>query len=128
MVIASMKNRYKSWLNGLPIDYVPTRWTRVKEFVRCINTTNKKTVLKGWQKTLNEGLDVDEELFGNADNQEELLLHAEMEALMIENGGDDGTDDSQDVEHEDDIELVPIHPQIEQPKKNKQSRITDFFH
>ena len=119
MVIAAMKNRYKSWLNSLPLDEVPSRWTRVKEFVRCINTTNKDTILKGWQKTLTEGLDFDDELFGSEDNQEELLLQSEMEALIIENDRYDGTDDE--------VEIIPNQPEIKQHKKTKQSQITDFF-
>ena len=90
----------------------------MKEFVRCVNTTNKETILKGGQKTLTKGVYFDDKLFGNEDNQEELSLQSEMEALMIENGGRDGTEDSEDAEHENVVELILDPPQIEQPKKS----------
>ena len=48
---------------------------RIKEFVRCINTTEPQTIQKGWEKTrLTEGFDFDKEL-ENEDAEEEFLLH-----------------------------------------------------
>ena len=106
-------------INGVPRDGL--------EFVRCVTyTINKETILKGWQKTLTEGVDFDDELFGNEDNQEELLLQSEMEALMIENGGEDGTEDSEDAEHETNVELILNPPQIEQPKKSSKVELLIF--
>ena len=42
--------------------------------------------------------------------------------LMIENGKDDGTGDS-----EDEVEMIQNQPAVEQPTKNQQSQITNFF-
>ena len=87
----------------------------MKEFVRCINTTNKETILKGWENTPAEGFDYDEEVFAIENNEEEPLW-SEIETLMIENGEDDGTEDS-----EDEVEMIQNQPAVEQPTKNKQS-------
>ena len=83
----------------------------MKEFVRCINTTNKETILKGWENTLAEGFDYDEGVFAIENNEEEPLW-SEIETLMIENGKDDGTEDS-----EDEVEMIQNQPAVEQPTK-----------
>ena len=81
----------------------------------------KKTILRGWENTLAEGFDYDEEVFAIENNEEEALW-SEIETLMIENGKDDGTEDS-----EDEVEMIQNQPAVEQPTKNKQSQITNFF-
>ena len=49
--------------------------------------------MRGWENTLAEGFDCDEEVFAIENNEEEPLW-SEIETLMIENGKDDGTEDS----------------------------------
>ena len=83
-IIATVKNRYKAWLNKLPIDEFPCRWIKIKKFVEYINTTGKETILKGWEKTkLSDGFDLDE-LMENQDFEEEFLLSEKMAELMLE--------------------------------------------
>ena len=80
-----MKNRFKTWLNNLPVDENPPRWTRIKEFVRVVKTTSKETVLKGWKKTrLAEGFDYHDEVLQNPETEVEFLLQAGMEDLMLD--------------------------------------------
>ena len=50
VVIATVKNRYRSWLNGQPADESLDRWHRIEEFVRIFYTTEKATIMKGWEK------------------------------------------------------------------------------
>ena len=45
-------------------------------------------------------------------------IWSEIETLMIENGKDDGTEDS-----EDEVEMIQNQPAVEQPTKNKQLRV-----
>ena len=83
-IIANVKNRYRKWLNDLPLDDDPGRWERIQQFVKCVNSTNKETLLKGWQKNeLSEGLNVMEQMLENPDHEEELYLQSAMEELML---------------------------------------------
>ena len=60
----------------MPIDEDPNRWVRIKEFVRCINTTEPQTIKKGWEKTrLTESFDFDREL-ENEDAEEEVVCYS----------------------------------------------------
>ena len=104
-------------MNDLPLEEDPNRWLRIKEFVRCINTTESKTVLRGWEKTkLTESFDFDKEL-EDKDAEEEFLLQRRMEELNL--------DTESEHESDDDIQIVP--EKVELSKKQKQSQITDFF-
>ena len=49
-------------------------------------STNSETINKSWQKTLTGGFEFDEELLGNPDYREELLLQLGMEKLMLQDG------------------------------------------
>ena len=51
------------WLNNLPLGVSPIRWEKIKQYVEIINTTDKETVLKGWEKTkLSSGFDLGESM------------------------------------------------------------------
>ena len=54
-------------------------------------------------------------------------MQSEMEALIIENGGEDDTEDSEDAEHENDVELILDPPQIEEPKKSSKVELLIFL-
>ena len=101
----------------MPIDEDPNRWVRIKEFVRCINTTEPQTIKKGWEKTrLTESFDFDREL-ENEDAEEEFLLQCEMEELNLDSESETESDD-----------VIEINPEVvKEQKKQKQSQITDFF-
>ena len=86
-------------------------------------STNSETINKGWQKTLTGGFEFDEELLGNPDYQEELLLQLGMEKLMLQ----DDRESSDDEDDENEVEVVEIEPEVEEPKRQKQKQITDFF-
>ena len=107
----------QKWLNRLPIDEDPNRWVRIKEFVRCINTTEPQTIKKGWEKTrLTESFDFDSEL-ENEDAEEEFLLQCGMEELNLDSESETESDD-----------VIEINPEVvKEQKKQKQSQITDFF-
>ena len=124
MVIAAIKNRYRSWLNDQPSDESLDRWHRMREFVRIINTTEKVTIMKGWDKTrLTERIDFDDRILGEQDNVEEVLLQSAMEKLMMESEIESSTEDS-----EPEIMVqVPEETQKNQQKKIKQKQITDSF-
>ena len=118
--IAVIKNRFKKWLNRLPVDSCPKKWERIQEFVQTIWTTEKETILKAWDKTkLTTNFDFEKEL-ANPDVEEEFILQMEMKKLMI----DDFQSDDESCEDEVfEIRTVPA----EKEKKVKQSQITDFF-
>ena len=44
-IIRRVYNRYKAWLNKLPIDNFPYRRIKIQNFVENINTTGKETIL-----------------------------------------------------------------------------------
>ena len=80
--------------------------------------------MNGWEKTrLTEGIDFDDRIFEEPDNEEEVLLQNAMEELMLESDTESLTED---LEAET-IVLVPKEYQNEQKKKTKQKQITDFF-
>ena len=82
----------------MPIDEDPNRWVRIKEFVRCINTTEPQTIKKGWEKTrLTESFDFDREL--ENEDAEEFLLHCGMEELNL--------DSESERESDDVVEIIP---------------------
>ena len=83
-IIATVKNRYKAWLNKLPIGECPDRWIKIKKFVECIKETGKETILKGWEKTkLSDGFDLDD-MMRDPDFEEEFLLSEKMAELMLD--------------------------------------------
>ena len=50
--------------------------------------------MKGWEKTrLTEGIDFDDRIFEEPDNEEEILLQNAMEELMIEDNTESITED-----------------------------------
>ena len=66
------------WPNNLPLGVSPTRWEKIKQYVEIINTTDKETVLKGWEKTkLSSELDLDESML-DKDFEEEFLLNEQI--------------------------------------------------
>ena len=68
----------------LAISLVPLSWTQIKEYVKIINTTEKETILKGWEKTkLSGGFDLDEQRL-DPDFGEEFLLSELMKDLILE--------------------------------------------
>ena len=80
--------------------------------------------MKGWEKTrLTEGIDFDDRIFEEPDNEEEILLQNAMEELMIEDNTESITED---LEAES-IVLVPVEGQKDRKQKTKQKQITDFF-
>lgn len=124
VVIATVKSRYRSWLNNQSSDESLDRWHRITEFARIIQTTEKATIMKGWEKTrLTEGIDFDDRIFEEPDNEEEILLQNAMEELMIEDNTESITED---LEAES-IVLVPVEGQKDRKQKTKQKQITDFF-
>ena len=96
-------------------------WT---DGIELRNTTDKATIMNGWEKTrLTEGIDFDDRIFEEPDNEEEVLLQNAMEELMLESDTESLTED---LEAET-IVLVPKECQNELKKKTKQKQITDFF-
>ena len=86
---------------------------RIRNFVRIINTTDKFTIINGWEKTrLTEGIDSDDIIFEEPDNEKVLLQNA-MEELMLES---DTESLPEDLEAKT-IVLVPKECQNEQNKK-----------
>ena len=80
--------------------------------------------MKGWEKTrLTEGIDFDDRIFEEPENEEEILLQNAMEELMIEDNTESITED---LEAES-IVLVPVEGQKDRKQKTKQKHITDFF-
>ena len=80
--------------------------------------------MNGWEKTrLTEGIDFDDRIFEEPDNEEEVLLQNAMEELMLKSDTESLTED---LEAET-IVLVPKECQNELKKKTKQKQITDFF-
>ena len=80
--------------------------------------------MNGWEKTrLTEGIDFDDRIFEEPDNEEEVLLQNAMDELMLESDTESLTED---LEAET-IVLVPKECQNELKKKTKQKQITDFF-
>ena len=57
-------------------------WVRIKEFVKCINTTEPKAINKGWEKSLTEGFSLDEQLM-DKDAEEEFLLRVALNELKL---------------------------------------------
>ena len=105
---------------------------KIKQYVEIINTTDKDTVLKGWEKTnLNSQYDLDESML-DIDFEEEFLLNEQMEELMLD---DEMSAELNDSCAEDMVELVPVEPEEtvyvpdgnSKEKKQKQSLITDFI-
>ena len=63
--------------------------------MRIINTTEKATIMNGWEKTrLTEGIDFNDRILEEPDSEEEVLLQDAMEELMIESDTESLTDDS----------------------------------
>ena len=93
--------------------------------VRSNNPHNRKGYnYGGLKKTrLTEGIDFDDRIFEEPDNEEEILLQNAMEELMIEDNTESITED---LEAES-IVLVPVEGQKDQKQKTKQKQITDFF-
>ena len=84
-------SRCKTWNF---IDKNLDRWHLIKEFVRIINTTEKATIMNGWEKTrLTEGIDFDDRILEEPDTEEEVLLQDAMEELMIESDTENLTKD-----------------------------------
>ena len=116
-------------MNDQPIDECPDRWNRILKFVECINSTDKQTIEKGWEKTkLTEGMVFDDRIFEEPDHQEELLLQDAMEELMLQ----DDSENSDDIElvseiSAEDITALTLETQSDEQKKPKQKQITDFF-
>ena len=119
----------KKWLNDQPIDECPDRWNLILKFVECINSTDKQTIEKGWEKTkLTEGMVFDDRIFEEPDHEEELLLQDAMEELMLL----DDCENSDDIElvseiSAEDITALTLETQSDEQKKPKQKQITDFF-
>ena len=108
------------------------RWEKIKQYVEIINTSDKETVLKGWEKTkLSSEFDLDESML-DKDFEEEFLLNEQMEELMLE---DENSAELNDSCPDDMVELVLVEPEEivyvpdanSKEKKQKQSRITDFI-
>ena len=101
----------------MPIDEDPNRWVRIKEFVRCINTTEPQTIKKGWEKNK-----IDREFrlrqrIRKRGCEEEFLLQCGMEELNLDSESETESDD-----------VIEINPEVvKEQKKQKQSQITDFF-
>ena len=75
---------------------------RIKEFVKCINTTEPKAIKKGWEKTsLTEGFSLDEQLM-DKDAEEEFLLRVALnEVKLSENESESvGENDVEEIEPE----------------------------
>ena len=82
-------------------------------------TTEKKTILKAWDKTkLTANFDFEKEL-ENPD-VEEFILQMEMKKRTIDDFQND------DKSSEDEVVEIPTVP-AEKEKKDKQNQITDFF-
>ena len=114
-------SRCKTWNF---IDKNLDRWHLIKEFVRIINTTEKATIMNGWEKTrLTERIDFDDRILEEPDNEEELLLQDAMEDMMIESDTESLTDDA-DAEN---LVQVLEDDQKQDKKTSKQKQITDFF-
>ena len=80
--------------------------------------------MNGWEKTrLTEGIDFDDRILEEPDNEEELLLQDAMEDMMIESDTESLTDDA-DAEN---LVLVLEDDQKQDKKTSKQKQITDFF-
>ena len=71
---------------------------------------------------MTDGFEFDEELLGKRDYQEELLLQLGMEKLMLQND----RESSDDKDGENEVEVVEIEPEVEEPIRQKQKQITDF--
>ena len=124
--IAATKNRFKKYLNRLPIGENPTRWTKIKEYVRIINTASKECILDGWKRTLLTDESGVEDQIINEDVEEEMLLQEGLETLYLEDqNGEDVRDD--DGDNADEVELVPVSLSENGKKKERQSQITDYF-
>ena len=109
-------------MNRLLEETCPKKWERIQEFVQTILSTEKKTILKAWEKTkLKADFDFDRELV-NQNVEEEFLLKIKMDELINDEG--EATEEySENVE-----EPVLVFPPISAEKKEaKQSQITDFF-
>ena len=72
---------------------------------------------------LTKGIDFDDRIFEEPDNEEQILLQNAMEELMIEDNTESITED---LEAEN-IVLVPVEGQKDRKQKTKQKQITDFF-
>ena len=72
--------------------------------------------MKGWEKTrLTDGMDFDDRVFEEPDNQDEILLQDAMEELMIDS-------DTEDLEAEETV-VVPIEADNNGQKKNNTEKI-----
>ena len=126
-VIAAQKNRYKAWLNNLPLDESLNRWTKIKKFVEGINTTNRETILKGWEKTkLNREFDLDE-CMKDKDFEEEFLLNEQMKELMLNDEETSGLNEQNEEQEKSENEPRNDVDTTETVIKKKQPQITDFF-
>ena len=76
--------------------------------------------MRGWEKTrLTDGMDFDDRVFEEPDNQDEILLQDAMEELMIDS-------DTEDLEAEETV-VVTIEADNNGQKKTTQKKLTDFF-
>ena len=100
------------------------KWHRIKKNLRIINKTEKVTVLNDWEKTrLAEGIDFDDIILKEPDNEEEILLQDAMEELMIGSDYHIITKSSTgDWETQNMVKLL-----AETQKKTKEKQITDLF-
>ena len=112
-------SRCKTWNF---IDKNLDRWHLIKEFLRIIKTTEKATIMNG-KTRLTEGIDFDDRILEEPDNEEELLLQDAMEDMMIESDTESLTDDA-DAEN---LVQVLEDDQKQDEKTSKQKQITDFF-
>ena len=101
-------------------------WVRIKEIVKCINTTEPKAIKKGWEKTsLTEGFSLDEQLM-DKDAEEEFLLRVALNELKLSETDDLIVENESESVGDNDVEEIEPEKAHEE-KKQKQSQITDFF-
>ena len=72
---------------------------------------------------MTDGIDFDDRIFEEPDNEEEILLQNAMEELMIEDNTESITED---LEAKSKM-LVYVEGQKDRKQKTKQKQITDFF-
>ena len=76
--------------------------------------------MKGWEKKrLTDGMDFDDRVFEEPDNEEEILLQDAMDESMIDSN-------TEDLEVEETV-VVPIEADNNGQQKTTQKKPTDFF-
>ena len=91
--------------------------------MKCINSTNKETILRGWQKArLIDAVDSVDEIIDDPD-YEEMLLQNAMEKMILEDESENQNDEVELVAESliEEIELIP-----EGPERNK-AKLLIFF-